>query len=265
MPLYDAHCHLHFTSLDAHRSAVAGAWVALDVAGAVVNGTKPDDWAAVAELARQDNRVRPAFGLHPWEVNTRPTGWLDALEAALESCPGATLGECGLDRWLRDADPPAQLECLEAQWDLAHRRNLPVTVHCLKAAEALRQFLANAPRLSRGFLLHAYAGPGDRVDAFLEAGAHFSFNLHLMQPKRAVARDTFRALPADRLLVETDAPAMPPPENLADYRLSSADGTPLNHPGNIGAAYRELIHLRNADPKELKATIAANFKRLFRD
>jgi TatD DNase family protein len=95
-------------------------------------------------------------------------------------------------------------------------------------------------------------------------GAYFSFNGGHLGERHAARREVFAALPVDRILVETDAPAMPLP---ADHRRLAlpalADGTVLNHPANLGAAYAGLAHLRNLPLATLTDQVAENYRRLF--
>ena len=101
----------------------------LGICEMVVNGTSEQDWAAVAELAHLSTRVRPSFGLHPWQVKARSPTWRKQLTHLLETFPDAAVGEIGLDRWMQDPDLEAQQECFLWQLELATRLDRPVTIH----------------------------------------------------------------------------------------------------------------------------------------
>jgi TatD DNase family protein len=124
--------------------------------------------------------------------------------------------------------------------------------------------LTTAAAPARGFLLHAYGGPAAEVPAWAARGAYFSFNATYLDPRKEAARAAFLAVPLDRLLVETDAPAMPPPQAWRTHKLPpSADGSAINHPGNLESAYTGLAALRSLPLAELTAQIAQNFHRFF--
>jgi TatD DNase family protein len=142
----------------------------------------------------------------------------------------------------------------------------PVTLHCLDAPGPLLEVLRTTPRIGRGFLLHAYSGPAELVPAFAELGAYFSFNGAFLEPRYAARREVFRMIPMDRLLAETDAPAMPLPATRRPYALpETAEGFTVNHPANLAAVYAGLAELRGVPLDALAATVERNFVRLFGD
>jgi TatD DNase family protein len=170
----DAHNHLHDSRLLRRRAGIMGDLSRLDVTRAVVNGTREDDWQAVAALAAEESFVLPSFGLHPWHVAERTDGWLDALRRQLAAHPEAGIGEIGLDRWVKDHDLELQKEVFLAQMTIAAEENRPATIHCLKAWGALWDLIEHHPTPARGFLLHAYGGPMEMVMPIFSASGRGS-------------------------------------------------------------------------------------------
>ena len=279
---YDAHNHLQDAWLAPHRERVLADLDAIPISKAVVNGTCQADWPDVAALARVHAFILPSYGLHPWYVGNASATWRAELLQRLDDHPHAhgcpAIGEIGLDRWilesaraddsrlagLRRASLADQIEAFAWQLQLAAERNLPVTIHCLDAWGALLEVLRQSSRPARGFLLHAYGGSIELARDFAALGGYFSFNGYFLGERQAAKRAVFAALPADRLLVETDAPAMPPPPNARVYSLPGlADGNPINHPANIGAIYAGLAAVREIPLEILTAQVTENFRRLF--
>jgi TatD DNase family protein len=259
--MIDAHNHLHDARLAPWRREFLRQLPALGVRRAVVNGTREEDWPAVAALAREANWVLPSFGLHPWYVKERTPHWHEALLAQLDAHPGCGVGEIGLDRWIKDYDLAAQTQCFTAQLAIAAERNLPVTIHCVQAWGALSDLLRKAEVPAGGFLLHAYGGSAEMAAEFAARGAYFSFSTYFLHDRKSAQRAVFATLPADRLLVETDAPDMVPP--MGHHDLTGADGKPLNHPANIEHAYVALAHLRGIPLAALSTLVEENFTHLF--
>ncbi len=276
--LYDAHNHLQDAWLAPHRAQVFADLARLPLRGAVANGTDESDWPDVTALAREHAFIVPSYGLHPWNVgNANPT-WRDALRRTLDADPRAAVGEIGLDRWilerakpddprladLRRASLDEQLETFTWQLALAAERNLPATIHCIDAWGALLDTLRATPRPARGFLLHAYGGSVELAREFAALGAYFSFNGYFLGERQAAKREVFKHVPADRLLAETDAPAMPLPAERRTHALPGlADGNPINHPANIDAVYRGLAEVRGVPVEALSQQLEQNFLRLF--
>jgi len=266
LPLYDAHNHLQDDWLRPHRPAVLADLARLEtLRGAVVNGTEESDWPAVTRLAHDFAWVRPSFGLHPWYVKSRTPAWQEHLQHALATAgPLAGVGEIGLDRWIPDHDLDDQRDVFVWQLRLATEQNRPVTIHGLQAWGALEEVLRVEPVPARGFLIHAYGGPAEMVGPLAKRGAYFSFNGAHLEPRRAARREVFRRIPLERLLVETDAPAMSSPPEFSPFNLPpTPDGKPVNHPANIAATYAALAELRGLPLETLAAQVEANFLRLF--
>lgn len=276
---FDAHNHLHDAWLAPHRDPVLAELARLPLGGAVVNGTSEQDWPEVTALCSTSCLpLRASYGLHPWHVGNATPHWRETLLQTLDANPRAALGEIGLDRWILDRARPddprlaglrraslaEQREAFVWQLRLATERNLPVTIHCLEAWGALAEILRAEPLPARGVLLHAYGGSADLAQSLLPLGAYFSFNGYFLAERQAAQREVFKTLPLNRLLVETDAPAMPLPESLRTHVLpAAADGATLNHPGNIAATYAQLAALRATPLATLSAAVAENFARCF--
>ena len=275
---YDAHNHLQDEWLLPHMDRIAADLTDAGIAGAVVNGTTPDDWAQVSALATRFAWVVPSYGVHPWDCGNRPADWLGRLESRLASEPRAHVGEIGLDRWILDRAKPddprlaglrraphdEQIEVFTAQLALAAADNRAASIHCIDAWGALFDTLRASTLPARGFLLHAYAGPVEMIKPFADLGAYFSFNGSYLDSKRENQRHAFKSVPADRLLVETDAPAMPLPPSLERHTLPrSPSDTRMNHPANIEAVYTGLAQFLGLPRAQLCQLIESNFHRLF--
>lgn len=275
---YDAHNHLQDDWLAPHFDRVSQALESLPLACAVVNGTCEADWPHVAALARQHPWIRASYGLHPWHVGNRSPDWFRTLQTFLDANPQAGIGEIGMDRWILDSAGPddprlaglrraplaEQGEVMLKQLARACSENRPVTIHCLQAWGALEGVLRHVALPKRGFLLHAYGGPAEMIKTFADNGAYFSFNGAFLDPRKERQRLVFKSVPRDRLLIETDAPAMPLPLTWRTHKLPPApNGSPINHPANIGAVYAGLAALLGLSAEALAMQVRENFERFF--
>lgn len=295
MRLFDAHNHLHDERFAGRQDELLAACRSVGVTRMVVNGSAESDWEPVAALARRHPEVViPAFGLHPWYVHERTPAWKERLNWYLDTVPGAVVGEIGLDRWILECPPAAragvspelawhqaaplseQEEVLEEQLRVAADRELPASLHCLKAWGALADRLRSGPRPRCGFLLHSYGGPAEMVGSFARLGAYFGFPGYFLHERKIRHRETFRSVPEDRLMVETDAPdqRLPGTEELGrvlggagdwgpEWALAGGEGRPLNHPANLWRVYLGLAGVRRVSQSSLAAVVSENFARLF--
>lgn len=284
-PLLDAHCHLQDAWFTPHRSRVLADLQAAGITRLVVNGSSELDWpdvtalcASCAQPSSLHPQLLPSYGLHPWDVGNRTADWQRTLLAHLDARPAAAVGEIGLDRWIIDSARPddprltglrraplaEQIEVFTWQLTLAAQRNLPASIHCLEAFGPLLDTLRATPLPARGFLLHAYNGSTQMAKNFTDLGAYFSFNGAFLDPRKERLHSLYAQLPADRLLVETDAPAMRLPAPLEKFPpLATPDGSIANHPANLAVTYAALARLRGVTPEALARQVAENFTRLF--
>ncbi len=265
MRFYDAHNHLQDERFAGRQGELVAASRALGVARMVVNGSCEADWPQVGALAREfTNFVVPSFGLHPWHVGGRTPHWREALVMLLDATPGAVVGEIGLDRWKPGLAYAGQEEVFVGQLRLATERNVAASIHCLQAWGRLLELLQTNPRPARGFLLHSYGGPAEMVVPLVKLGAHFSFPGYFMHERKARQREAFKLVPAERLLIETDAPDQLLPDRANAFPLGDAStGKSLNHPANLPAVYQFMAELRGEPLATLAAQMEGNFCQLF--
>jgi len=261
--LYDAHNHLQDERFGDRPAELLDMCRQAGVARMVVNGVCESDWPQVLALAQKSPLVLPSFGYHPWYVAERSPNWLANLTHFLDAVPSA-IGEIGLDRWKPDLTLAGQEEVFTAQLRLAARRNLPVSIHCLQSWGRMLELLRAGPLPHRGFLLHSYGGPEEMIKPFTDLGAYFSFPGYYAHERKDRQRETFRHIPADRLLIETDAPDQSLPDELNRFPLTNpATGKPLNHPANLPAIYEYAAKLRNVPLETLTTQAEQNFLKLF--
>lgn len=262
MSLYDAHNHLQDERLEPHLDDILTALAGYDIRGMVVNGATEADWEDVLQVCAQVPGAIPSFGYHPWYVKERTAAWQKKLVQFLDCVPSA-VGEIGLDRWIRDYDIRQQEEVFTWQWRLACERKLPVTVHCLQAWGRLGDLLRKLPRCETGFVLHSFGGPKEMIPQLADLGAYFSIPGYFAHERKGRQREAFRHVPADRLLIETDAPDQLLPESRIRHPLDDPNGEPLNHPANLKAVYEFAAEALEVPLDGLTLQVEENFLRVF--
>ena len=259
MPVWtDAHNHLQDPRLGDPTPVIA-AMRAAGVERCMVNATRESDWAAVMKLAcDHPDFVTPALGIHPWQAHTATPGWQERLGRLLEENPLFSIGECGLDQWISAPSIEIQRPVFIDQLRLARETKRPLTIHCLKAWQALFETLAENPPPAR-FLMHSFGGSIEIARRLIPLGAYFSFSGYFLHPGKSAVREVFRQLPPDRILLETDAPDMRPPNAQITHRSPGN----INHPGNLPAIGRALATALGMNSEDLARLTRENSARFF--
>ena len=200
----DSHCHLSGSgaelAAEAHQDGVA--WI-VDI------GTDVPHSIAALERARTLPGVAATIGLHPHDADEGPAA-LDELEQLIGA--GATpvaIGECGLDYYYEHSDRVVQREAFAAQIAMAHRYGLALVIHSRDAWEDTFDVLDAEGAPSRT-VFHCFTGGPDEARAALDRGASVSFSGIVSFRNAGEIRDAAALVPADRYLVETDAPYLAP-------------------------------------------------------
>ena len=228
--LFDSHSHLQSGKFGRPVGEMIAEMQAAGITGCVVNATREDDWEAVAALAREfPGYVFPAYGIHPWHADAAAEGWEERLRERLLSDPVASVGEVGVDGWAKSPGMEVQLPVFIKQAELAAETGRVMTVHCLKAWEPLFAAMDRAAAWPEKFLMHSFGGSLEVAERLVKKGAWFSFSGHFLHERKRKVLEVFRKLPEDRILLETDAPDMIPPEDCVTFSL----GAGVNHPANL--------------------------------
>lgn len=255
----DSHNHLQDTRLG-EPTPIIDAMRAAGVAHCMVNATSETDWSAVESLAlAHPEMISPAFGIHPWKSHTATNGWQQRLAGLLEKYPHATIGECGIDRWVSSPPIHVQLPIFIDQLRLAREMRRPITIHCLNAWCILFEAFAECPPPPR-FLMHSFGGSIEMARRLLPLGAHFSFSGYFMHPRKSAVLEVLRRLPSERILLESDAPDMLPPEEIISHPLSDQH----NHPANLPAIGRSLAKVLGMAASDFAALTRTNAESMFR-
>lgn len=172
----------------------------------VTIGTGIESSRAAVALAEEHDGVYAALGVDPHQAASPDAARLDELRELLRHPKAVAVGETGLDAVRQFASPVEQRRLFDAQLELAADLRLPVVVHSREAEEETAAALAG---FAGTVVLHCFSSPGLLATA-LDRGYYVSFAGNVTYPKADDLREAARAVPAERLLVETDSPYLAP-------------------------------------------------------
>lgn len=262
----DTHCHLDAPEFDADRAAVLARAAAAGVRQIVMPAVEVANFDTVRALAEAHGLVY-ALGIHPLYVERAADADLARLDAALtahRSDPRlVAVGEIGLDHFVPappgDPTRARQLHFYTAQLTLARRHGLPVLLHVRRSADALLQALRRIR--PPGGIAHAFNGSAQQAAAFVALGFKLGFGGTLSFERALQIRRLAQTLPAEALVLETDAPDIPPRwryQTVADRTAGADPQAARNEPAELPRIADELARLRNTTPQALAAQTWAN-------
>lgn len=205
----DTHAHLNMEVYDADRDAVVEKSLAAGVAGIIDVAVDLATCFRSIELASQYPIVFSAVGIHPHEVSKASREHLQRLKIFCQNPKVLAIGEIGLDYHYNFSPPETQKQFFLAQLELARELEKPIIVHVREAmTDALALIRSLAPSGWKG-VFHCFGGKAKDIPEILEMGFMISFT-GVVTFHNFKKQDLVRAVPLDRILLETDAPYMTP-------------------------------------------------------
>lgn len=257
----DTHCHLDAAEFDADRDAVVARARAAGVDQIVIPAVAADNFDTVRMLAIQHGFTY-ALGIHPLCVMSAGEGDLAKLADALETHHAdprlVAVGEIGLDFFVDGLDPEVQQHFYVEQLKLARRAGLPVLLHVRRSADKL---LAGLRRVgfTHGGIAHAFNGSEQQAQAFIDLGFKLGFGGTLTFERSLQIRRIAATVPQTALVMETDAPDIPPHwlYKTAEERAASP-GQARNESAELPRIAASLAELRGWSIDKTAAVTSAN-------
>lgn len=245
--MIDTHCHLDAPEFDADRAAMHAAALGAGVHGIVIPAVERANFAAVASLCREYAGCHPAYGIHPMYVQRAEPDDLQALRATLQREAAVAVGEIGLDNFMPDTDVARQTFYFTEQLKIAREFDLPVILHVRRAIDEVLRELRKYKVC--GGIAHAFNGSRQQADEFIKLGFKLGFGGAMTWQRALKIRELAATLPLDSIVLETDAPDIPP-EWLGNHGRNAPDQLP-----RIAAV---LADLRGIDVESVIAATNAN-------
>lgn len=246
----DTHCHLHFSQYQSNAEEVIKNAIAAGVSKIITVGTNAKDSQLAVDFAEKHQNVWASIGLHPHDAkNLRSDKKL--LVSLLKSHKIVAIGECGLDYYYNHSAKTDQLRALRFQIELAIEYDLPLIFHIREAYDDFWPLL-DKYRGVRG-VAHCFSAGLVELDQILARGLYVGLNGIVTFSKKTDQIAAFKAVPADKLLLETDAPFLTP---------TPLRGT-INEAKNVVLVAEHLSKLRGGGLNQLVLASTHNACSLF--
>lgn len=231
---FDSHCHLQKVM---DLSALLASAKSADICGFVCNSTRPDDWEQVIDLTEKYINVYGCIGVHPWYIDDLRKNRLGLMRNLLRKYTNLMVGEIGLDKFA-SSDMDVQEDIFKAQLEIASELNRIVHIHCVGAWDKILRLLKEYKSL---VVFHSFSASKEIVTQLLKKDdIYYSFSPDLLDGKHIKMTDAAKAIPLDRLLVESDdqSPLMIPD---TVRKLSEIKGIDIDN--TVNAIYNNSIRL----------------------
>ena len=248
--MIDAHAHLTAARLVADAASVIARAETAGVRRILSCGEDLPSSRAALVLARRHPSIRVAVGIHPHRAASLDAAALRELRVLAADSRVVAIGEIGIDHSGRSAAPDVQEAAFLAQLDLASELGLPAVVHVRDAGDAVRRLLVGRQVRAQ---LHCYSEGPDEIPAWLGLGLSISFAGTVTFKRNDGLRAAAAVVPADRILIETDAPYLAPEPHRGRR----------NEPALIGATYAAVAAARGTTVEALVRDVDASAASLF--
>jgi TatD DNase family protein len=212
--LIDTHCHLDAAEFDADRDAVAQSAAQVGVKMIVVPAVERANFQTVMNLSAQQPHVCYALGIHPMYVDNAKPSDLTLLkkliteQLAMPNNKLVAVGEIGLDFFVTQQNCETQEYFFTEQLKIAKEFNLPVILHVRRAVDDVLKYLRKYK--ITGGIAHAFNGSPQQAEEFIKLGFKLGFGGAMTYPRALKIRELAKTLPIESIVLETDAPDIPP-------------------------------------------------------
>lgn len=252
--LVDSHCHLDFPDFAEELDRVVARAAAAGVGTMVTISTRVRNFDAVRAVAERFDNVYCSVGTHPHNAHEELDVTADDLMRLAEHPKAVAIGEAGLDYHYDNSPREAQAAGLRTHIAAARASGLPLVIHARKADDDLVEILREESKKGAfPAVLHCFSSGRALAEAGVALGHYVSFSGILTFKNAQEIRDIARDLPADRILVETDAPYLAPPPHRGKR----------NEPAFVVETAAVLAETRGVSREAIAAQTTENFFRLF--
>jgi TatD DNase family protein len=256
MDLIDSHAHIDSPEFDLDRDAMLERASAkgVSIVLAIGTGPGPEKLDAALPFAEMHDWIYTTVGIHPHDAKEFTQVHLDALARLATHPKVIAWGEIGLDYFYDHSPRDVQKQIFRQQMEQAHAAKLPIIIHCRDAWSDCLDILEESWNpTGLGGILHCFTGTIEDARRGLDMGFLVSFAGNLTYPKAQNIREVAKALPLEKILIETDSP----------YLVPQPVRGKRNEPAYVAEVAKALANVRDLGTEETAAMTAGNFRRFF--
>ncbi len=252
--MIDSHCHLDHDPLVKNIEDVLLRSKKEGISKLLTISTTLNGFPKILEIIKKDEMIFGTFGIHPHETNTDQLSKDEIVDKIKTKDKIIGVGETGLDFYYNNSDKDKQIKSFQNHIDAAVELNMPLIVHSRNAETETYEILKNSDS-SLKILMHCFTGSLPFALKLMELNTYFSASGIITFKNSIDLQNTFKEIPLERLLIETDSPFLAP-EPMRGKK---------NEPSFVRYTLNKLSELKNVDFDKLDKITTDNFNRLFFD
>ena len=251
--MIDSHCHLDHEPLLSDLENIIQRSKDVGIEKLLTISTSIESFSRVKELVYRDEIIYGTIGIHPHEANKDIVNSEFIEKSLKDNNKIIGIGETGLDFFYNNSDKDKQIDSFKIHIDAAIKTNVPLIIHSREAEEETFDILNDYKDQNLKILMHCFTGSKKFAKKLLDFNTFFSASGIITFKNAKELQDTFKFLPSDKILIETDSPFLAPVPNRGKK----------NEPSFINFTAAKLAEIRNIDKSELVKLTTNNFNKLF--
>ena len=252
--MIDSHCHLDYEPLINNLEEIIKRSKDVGIEKLLTICTTLKSFEKIKEIVNEDEIIFGTYGIHPHESKNDIVTSEIIIREVNKSVKIIGIGETGLDFFYNNSDKKAQIDSFNEHIKAAIKLDLPIIVHSRSAEKETYEVLNNYKNENPKILMHCFTGSLEFAKKLLKLNTFFSASGIITFKNSLDLQYTFKQLPMNRLLIETDSPFLAPVPNRGKK----------NEPSFIKFTAKKLAELHNIDSSELISQTTNNFNRLFK-
>tara|TARA_B100001057_G_scaffold121590_1_gene120390 strand:+ start:6919 stop:7683 length:765 start_codon:yes stop_codon:yes gene_type:complete len=251
--MIDSHCHLDHEPLLSDLSNVLQRSKDIGIKKLLTISTSFESFARVKELINRDEMIYGTIGIHPHESSTNIITSNQIIEYLNENSKIIGIGETGLDFYYNNSEKDKQIESFKAHIKASIKTNIPLIVHSRDAEEETFDILNEYKNENLKILMHCFTGSKVFSEKLMTLNSFFSASGIITFKNSLDLQDTFKSIPMDKILIETDSPFLAPVPKRGKK----------NEPSFIDFTAAKLAEIKNISKEDLIKKTTDNFNKLF--
>tara|TARA_B100001175_G_scaffold316469_1_gene330492 strand:- start:29 stop:790 length:762 start_codon:yes stop_codon:yes gene_type:complete len=251
--MIDSHCHLDHEPLRSDLINVLKRSKAVGIEKLLTISTSFESFSRVKDIVNIDKIIYGTIGIHPHETNNDEINCDLILEKIKENKKIIGIGETGLDFYYNNSDKDKQITSFREHIKAAIKVNFPLVVHSRSAENETYEILNDYKNYNPKILMHCFTGSKEFADKLLTLNAYFSASGIITFKNATDLQKTFKYLPLDKILIETDSPFLAPVPNRGKK----------NEPSFIDFTATKLAEIKEISKSKLIENTTKNFNKLF--